>query len=209
MNQEPLTHEKYIAIITTGIIEHHGEFLGSYIRRKLNAEIENGSTAVEFFKRMYEAEQELIFKIKLPKHTVGIEGKYLDINGTRINLYDLFLFNKAVDSVKKNIEKLDQPEIKQKVTAPSIALFCAIVNDSKELIKGSDENKKDYCKRVCEAYKLPYSDNVRQKFLDGPPEIKKKDKNYKSVIALIIPALTGQQRKSIDTYLNSKTNLYN
>ena len=98
---------------------------------------------------------------------------------------------------------------KRKTSANAIALFCAIVNDSKQLLKGSDESKADYCKRVCINYSLTYSDNIRQQFKDGVPDIKQTSKNFKDMQSLILPVLDTDKKRPIETYLNSRTKLYN
>ncbi len=98
---------------------------------------------------------------------------------------------------------------KKKISANAIALFCAIVNDSKQVIKGSDESKSDYCKRVCNVYNLTYSDNIRQLFKDGVPDIKTTNKQFKEVLNSILPLLVTGKRTLIETYLNGRTKLYN
>jgi len=133
-----------------------------------------------------------------------------------IDSYRKGIFNQVYDICKQKIQEAkalaEAPvpiaETKSTVTAPVIALFCAIVNDSNQLIKGIDESKADYCKRVCKAYNFDYSDNIRQKFKDGIPEIKPNNTHFKTMRNSILNLLEPDKKNPIETYLNGRINLY-
>jgi len=88
-----------------------------------------------------------------------------------------------------------------KIKAPIIAAFCFLV-ESAGLIKRGGMNNADYCQTVCEAYKLSYTDRVRQNFS------KPNKKNIKQVETLILPTLQPDDRNKIMLEINNDKKLY-
>jgi hypothetical protein len=117
-------------------------------------------------------------------------------------LYRTFLIEKLQEFDKDDNSKRLAPN------APEIALFCAIINDSNILTQGEKETNIPYCKRVCKAYNLKYTDRVRQNYLPGTPELKTTDPHFKKVKSLILTTIDADKRKPIDTYINAKVKLY-
>jgi|ERR1035437_1540011 hypothetical protein len=94
---------------------------------------------------------------------------------------------------------------KSKLTAPVIAAFCYLLNESKLRLKENDKVE-TYCTRICEEFNLPYSDNVRKNYkVDTDYNFKR---NKKKVIKLILPLIDEEVSKSISAYLDSKEKLY-
>jgi transcription termination factor NusB len=86
----------------------------------------------------------------------------------------------------------------KRINAPVIALFCSSLNDSKVLKKGYEESIKDYCKRVCFKYELPYGDRVRQFFNDTGTK-----KNKQKVKELILPLINAETAALITKHLEN------
>lgn len=84
-------------------------------------------------------------------------------------------------------------------TAPAIALFCNIINEAEIIKKESNEIPATYCKRICENYKLKYTDRVRQNF-NG----KKSQKHYKELIERILPCIDVTIKDKIQKHLDSR-----
>lgn len=84
-------------------------------------------------------------------------------------------------------------------TAPAIALFCNLINEAEIIKKESDEIPETYCKRICENYKLKYTDRVRQNFNGN-----KSKKHYKELTELILPCIDVTIKDKIQKYLDSK-----
>jgi len=86
--------------------------------------------------------------------------------------------------------------IKVKIPAPIIALFCELISKTKIIEKLGYEGVETYCSRVCKKFKLPYTDRVRQNF-GGSSNRKNKDK----VIQLILPKIDYNTSKILTEYL--------
>jgi hypothetical protein len=87
-----------------------------------------------------------------------------------------------------------------KIKAPVLALFCYLINESGISNKKETESVENYCTRICEKYKLPYSDRVRQNF--NGSNIRK----YRTEITeRILPTLDSATKEKILKHLNSKT----
>ncbi len=104
--------------------------------------------------------------------------------------------------------KIEISKDKVAPNGPVLALFCQIINASKIIIKGYDENAAPYCQRVCNAYGLNYIGNTRKYFKLQDPDIKATNKIFIKVQKLIIESLDSEKKGPIDTYLNSKLKMY-
>lgn len=97
---------------------------------------------------------------------------------------------------------------KEKITAAVIALFCTIINDSGVKPKQVNERVIDFCKRICQEYDLPYTDNVRQGF-----DRSENKRNIKLIQTQILPKVDTYTQEAINTFLikklPTKEKLYN
>jgi hypothetical protein len=107
---------------------------------------------------------------------------------------------KFIDEITPLLKALPPQQNETKTpTAPAIALFCNLINEAEIIKKESDEIPETYCKRICENYKLKYTDRVRQNF-NG----KKSKKHYKELTELILPCIDVTIKDKIQKYLDSK-----
>lgn len=94
-----------------------------------------------------------------------------------------------------------------KLKAPVLGLFCNIINASSIDKKDETESVESYCKRVCEQYKLTYTDRIRQNFNGSNVA-----KTRKELIEKVLPLLDTETQNKIQKYLDSKNpskqNLY-
>lgn len=88
---------------------------------------------------------------------------------------------------------------KSSVQSPAVALFCQLVNESEVIVRGPDETILSYCKRVCNQYKLPFKDKVRQWFSKSSSR-----KNIQKVKAFILPNIDEISRVKLLEYLENK-----
>lgn len=84
-------------------------------------------------------------------------------------------------------------------TAPAIALFCNLINEAEIIKKESNEIPAKYCKRICENYKLKYTDRVRQNFNGN-----KSKKHYEELIERILPCIDVTIKDKIQKHLDSR-----
>ena len=108
---------------------------------------------------------------------------------------------KYLEFLKKEYQKHLPPQQNETKTptAPAIALFCNLINEAEIIKKESDEIPETYCKRICENYKLKYTDRVRQNFNGN-----KSKKHYKELTELILPCIDVTIKDKIQKYLDSK-----
>lgn len=92
-------------------------------------------------------------------------------------------------------------------TAPAIALFCNLINETEINKRETDEIPEKYCKRICEKYNLKYTDRVRQHFY-----CTKNKKHHIELTELILPCIDvtvkDKIQKHLDSKNSSKQNLY-
>ncbi len=102
-----------------------------------------------------------------------------------------------------------QPNKEQKIEAPIIKLFCAIVHQSKLIVKDIDESPEKFITKVINEYSIKANPARARQYFDAEIDITKKDqKEYLSkVIELILPNIEPVAKQQIETYLQSK-NLY-
>lgn len=85
------------------------------------------------------------------------------------------------------------------INAPTLALFCNLINETGIDKKEESENVKDYCKRVCDKYSFTYTDRVRQNFSGN-----KTKKNRKEFSDKVLPLLDDETKGKIEKHLDSK-----
>lgn len=88
-----------------------------------------------------------------------------------------------------------------KISAPTIGLFCFLLNHSRLIPRGESENIEDFCQRICKRFNLDYTDRVRQTF-NGSDTKKNRDK----IVDLIIPLIDNDIRIGFTEYINNKYN---
>lgn len=201
MTRNPELAEKYYPEIMQGLTERiksSEPYLTALIIQKLPDHFPN-----------WKAKAEQYFGIKRKKMIQG----YIDLIKAVLIEYEYpsEIEQRAVESVRAELtEQLEywnnelkalppqQTETKTP-TAPAIALFCNLINEAEIIKKESDEIPETYCKRICENYKLKYTDRVRQNFNGN-----KSKKHYKELTELILPCIDVTIKDKIQKYLDSK-----
>lgn len=108
----------------------------------------------------------------------------------------------------KALQSNDTPKPQQpnKLKAPLIAFFCYSVNDSGVNKKDPNESVKNYCQRICEYYKLPYTDRVRQNFHGS--DVTKNRKEIENILLLLDTDTKNKIQNHLDSKKPPKQNLY-
>ena len=107
----------------------------------------------------------------------------------------------------------DQPKTKAKrnpITAPVLGLFCSLVNESAITVRKDGESETNFCKRVCDTYKIKSNPlRVRQYFVNYSPELKGINLKYVKVIQeLILKDLQNDVQEKIQALITSKTKTF-
>lgn len=110
-----------------------------------------------------------------------------------------FLFYRYV---KNALTSVKQPGSQNSLTAPVIATFCRMVNES-GINPKEDEINATYCKRICSSYNLRYNDRVRQNFSAKPTV-----SNLNAVKRLLLPQMNESEKEKINKYLTSIQSMY-
>jgi AcrR family transcriptional regulator len=110
-------------------------------------------------------------------------------------------FSETLVSTELNKASINNKTVKAfaTVAAPVIALFCQLVNEAKIIVRGNDESNERYCMRVCDAYKLKYTDRVRQGYGGN-----KSRKHYEKVKSDILTQVDADTRNAVQIIIDSK-----
>lgn len=137
-----------------------------------------------------------------------VEGEqdYSIINNSRITIGAGDLHHIKVETYAKFLEWLKTLTPQQKgkkvsplkLTAPVIACFCSLVNES-ELIPKDESSNEIYCKKVCEKFNLIYTDRIRQNFSN-----RHSDKTIKKVKEHILTKIDDKKSKKINDFISNK-----
>jgi hypothetical protein len=110
----------------------------------------------------------------------------------------LILFDPNSKSIASITEIQSVTDIDNSISARAIGRFCTLVYES-GLRKKGNKSIISFCKEVCEAYKIEYSDNVRQWF------DKRSGGRYDDEVkSLILPRILPSAAKKINRYLDKK-----
>lgn len=110
----------------------------------------------------------------------------------------LILFDPNSKSIASITEIQSVTDIDYSISARAIGRFCTLVYES-GLRKKGNKSIISFCKEVCEAYKIEYSDNVRQWF------DKRSGSRYDDEVkSLILPRILPSAAKKINRYLDKK-----
>jgi hypothetical protein len=94
----------------------------------------------------------------------------------------------------------EQTETKtDKLKAPVLGLFCKLINENGIDEKDDSESATVYCKRICDKFKLPYTDRVRQNY-----KVKETKKLIQELNEKVLPLIDDETKNLIGKYLDSK-----
>lgn len=120
------------------------------------------------------------------------------------HLYSIREYLERTKDTSSEISALKKSEKKKNnFGAPVLALLCYLINESGIDKKDESESIEYYCKRICERYKFPYRDRIRQNFSGSNTK-----KNRTNLIEKVLPLLEPETKDKIQEYLDSK-NLQN
>lgn len=104
------------------------------------------------------------------------------------------------DILKKTPVPLQQAETKTyKPKAPVLGLFCSLINKIGIDKKEESESATVYCERICNKFKLPYTDRVRQNY-----NVKETKKLKQELIEKVLQLIDNETKISVQKYLDSK-----
>jgi len=110
----------------------------------------------------------------------------------------------------ENAESVNPKEKKKhnSISKTATGLFCGMLQES-EIREKWDTSDEAYCQRVCDEFKLDYTDTVRRN-MPVRPNLKSYpfDKYLAVVQNFIIPNLPDEIREKLQSYINNKTNTY-
>jgi hypothetical protein len=118
---------------------------------------------------------------------------------TKIHLSQIEILE-YIDSISSS-KTPQQAEAKpKKLEAPTISLFCTLMNDSGTIRRYESESVENYCKRICDEFKLKYTDRVRQNF-DITADTKDNRTKLKS---RLLPIIETETKVKLLQYLDTK-----
>jgi hypothetical protein len=110
-----------------------------------------------------------------------------------VQLNLLEMFNEFLLSPQKNKTKTE------KIKAPVLGLFCNLINKIGIDKKEETESASNYCKRICDKFKLPYTDRVRQNY-----NVNETKSHIKELTEKVLPLINEETKISIQKYLDNK-----
>ncbi len=102
------------------------------------------------------------------------------------------------DLLEINVKALKDRDYKTEPNAPTIAMFCKLLNDAKVFELGENESTIAFCLRVCEEFDLRYRDKVRQGFYNSTNH-----ENFRKISKLIFPFIDSDISNRITEYWNN------
>lgn len=102
----------------------------------------------------------------------------------------------------------DRPKKKkgETVTAKEIGIFCVLTNFSTVRRIGLNEGQEDYCRRICEEFNLPYTDNVRQAYGSSSNLLKLEPARVDKITKLMLPDIQIDVREKIRSFIEEMNN---
>lgn len=95
----------------------------------------------------------------------------------------------------------DKKNKRKKISAPTIALFCQLVNHS-GIIKQGEYSNEAFCKKVILEFKLNANPNTVRKYYKQNLDLKKSNKKLNIIYDLIFPVIPNKITISIKNYIS-------
>jgi len=106
---------------------------------------------------------------------------------------------KFFDDITPLLKAPHQQTGTKKLTSPVLGLFCGLINKNGIDRKEETESATIYCERICDKYKLPYTDRVRQNY-----NVNETKKLIQELTANVLPLIDIETKSLIQKYLDSK-----
>ena len=105
----------------------------------------------------------------------------------------------AFEKCEHNMQPQQVETKTDKLTAPTLGFFCGLINKIGIDKKNETESATVYCIRICEKFKLPYKERVRQSY-----NVNETKKLNKELIEKVLPLIDNETKILIEKYLDSK-----
>jgi len=114
--------------------------------------------------------------------------------------HENYVLPRCINLTDTKPQQVPEPiNIKEKIPATIIALFCVLINEAKIIERLAYDSVETYCTKVCNKYKLSYTDRVRQAF-NGSKTIR----NIEKLKKLILPNIDSDTCKILTEYIGNK-----
>ena len=228
-----MTEVNYTHILLDAIYEH-SKFSSEYIKREcikakdkhINKE-EFCSSLIEVV-RFFEVKINDLFARNLNRYYIGVNEDNLlpkknktyypkpELKGigipllTYYNKYTGHIFIDDLIKIKLIIQEVSigkkLNEIKN-ISAPTIAVFCQIINHS-GIIKQGELSNEDFCKKVILLFKLNANPSSVRKYYNQTIDLNKTSKRLIDINNLILPLIPKQKRDKAKAFINNNTRYY-
>jgi hypothetical protein len=133
---------------------------------------------------------------------IPLFGYYNKYSG-HIFIIDLIIIKSIITelSIIKKIHKV------KKISAPTVAVFCQIINHSGILKQGELSNE-DYCKKIILQFKINANPSTARKHYNQNLDLNKTSKRLKEIDELILPNLSKDKIELVRKFINNHTNYY-
>lgn len=223
-----MTEVNYTHILLDAIYEH-SKFSSEYISREcikakdkhINKE-EFCSSLLEVVK-FFENEINDLYASSLNRYFIGVNEDSLlpkknktyypkpELKGSGISLFGYYnkyrghIFIDDLIKIKTIIHEVAIDNKEKNISAPTVAVFCQIINHSGIIEQGELSNE-DYCKKVILQYKIKANPSTARKYYNQTIDLNKTSKRLKGINELILPNLPKDERDIVKTFINNKTN---
>jgi hypothetical protein len=129
------------------------------------------------------------------KFNVTLEPKDL----IRIKNIQLHCVQQLITYIDKLIPPQQTETKTDKLKAPVLGLFCNLIHKIGIDKKEETESATVYCERICNKFKLPYTDRVRQNY-----NVNETKKLMQDLTEKVLPLIDAKTKGLIEKYLDSK-----
>jgi hypothetical protein len=228
-----MTEINYTHILLDAIYEHT-KFASKFIKRECLKANEKHIDNEEFYSslidtvKFFEIKINDIYASNLNRYFIGLNEDDLlpkenktyypkpELDGIGIPLFGYYnkysghIFIKDLIIIKSIITELSIIKKIYKVkniSAPTVAVFCQIINHSGIIIQGELSNE-DYCKKVILQFKLNANPSTARKYYNQNIDLNKTSKRIKDINDLILPSITKEKKNKVKAFINNHTNYY-
>ena len=226
-----MSEVNYTQILLDAIYEH-SKFSSEYIKRECIKAKDKHINKEEFCSsllevvRFFEVKINDLFARNLNRYYIGVNEDNLlpkknktyypkpELKGigipllTYYNKYTGHIFIDDLIKIKSIIQEVSNCDIvnkKKNISAPTVAVFCQIINHS-GIIKQGEFSNEDFCKKVILHFKLTANPSTVRKYYTQNIDLNKTSKRLKGINELILPNLPKDGRDKVKTFINNKTN---
>jgi hypothetical protein len=116
----------------------------------------------------------------------------------QVNAHTLYLFRKWIET-NHIIDVKSQKTLAETIKSPVLGFFCGLINVIEIDKMGETESAAVYCQRICNKFKLPYTDRVRQNY-----NVNETKKLIHQLTEKVLPLIDNNTKILVQQYLDSK-----